>query len=270
MKKNMFGKVVLLFLSLSVFFLFSACQMFTTSLGKAFQRNQQDFLKRAEASDLLVFMQGANASNPDTMKAVLNLLSDKSSEELRDLSLSEKETALTLTLDATLPMEKVSEIAAQASDLASGAAPDKAGEVVKKLLGDIDTFNTKASVQLLSDPEAMRKADPNVLANAAVAVMLQVTAKNGGYDKIKQNIQGNGSVDFQADTADQIVNKMLNASASEDDKNALKAAVNAVKLLSGADNAVDGAGKPVPKRDIDPKEVKLLGLMPLGDILGAF
>lgn len=263
MKKNMFGKVVLLFLSLSVFFLFSACQMFTTSWGTKLQRNQQDVLKKASASDLLAFTQGSNASNPDTIKAVLNLLSTKSSEELRGLSLSEKEIALTLALDATLPVKKISQIAEDADNLTDD--PDK---VMRNLLKETDTFDTKASRELLKDPEAMRKADPNVLANAAVAVMLQVTAKNGGYDKIKSNI-GSQEVDFNGtEDAGAIVTKMLGTGGSSEDRAALEAAVNTAMLLQGSSRAKDSDGKPVSRPGL--KDVKLLGLMPLSDILDAF
>ena len=269
MKKKSFEKIVFISLCFSVSVLFSACQMFTTSWGTKLQRNQQEFLKKASASDLLAFTQGANASKSETVKAVLNLLSQKDPEELKKLPVADKETALKLTTDATLPMEKIGEIAAQAGNLAS--TPDEMGKIVKKLSDNMGTFDTKASAQLLSDPEAMRKADPNVLANAAVSLIAQVAAKNGGYDKIKNNIQtAGGSIDFKNHSADDIVGKMLGASASQEDKAALKAAVNAAKLLSGAGDAKDSAGNTVPKRDIDPEKVKLLGIKPLSDILKAF
>lgn len=272
MKKNIFEKNILLSLFFSALVLFSACQMFTTSWGKGLQRNQQNFLKKASASELLAFSQGAYASGNETVKAVLNLLSQKDPEELKNLPVSDKETALKLTTDATLPMEKIREIAAEVTDSGSSASPDSADKIVKKLLGNIDSFDTKAPVELLGDPVTMQNAKPSVLANAAVSVILQVAAKNGGYDKIKQNITDNGgNIDFKTQTAESIVNKMLGAgSASTEDGKALMAAVNTAKLLSGASNAEDSAGKPVTRPGIDPKAIKLLGLMPLNDILEVF
>ncbi|WP_428770778.1 hypothetical protein V1L52_02760 [Treponema sp. HNW] len=250
--------------------LFSSCQMFTTSLGKPFQRNQKDFLKKASASELLAFSQGPNASNNETVKAVLDLLSEKAPEELKALPLGDKEAALNLTLDATLPMKKVSQILEEAQTLTGGGGGNPE-QLVKNLLNGIDTFDTTASTQLLSDNEAMKNAKPDALANAAVAVIVQVAAKNGGYDKIKQNIQaGGGNLSFKDDTADTIVTKMLGASASQEDKDTLKAAVNAAKLLSGAANAQDSAGQTVTRPGLDPKNIKLLGAVPLESILGAF
>lgn len=268
MKKNMSGKVVLLFVCVSVLVVFSACTMFTTSWGTKLQRKQQDVLSNASASELLAFSQGANASNPETVRAVLNLLSTKNPEELRGLGLSDKEAVLNLTLDATVRMEKISEIASEVTNSASNSG--KPDELVKKLLTETDTFDTTASVNLLSDPDTMKNADPDALANAAVAVIVQVAAKNG-YEKIKQNIQAGGGVDFgSAETAEQIVDKMLGPSASQEDKDTLKAAVNAAKLLSGAANAQDSAGQAVTRPGLDPKNIKLLGAVPLESILGAF
>lgn len=267
MKKNMSGKVVLLFVCVSVLVVFSACTMFTTSWGTKLQRKQQDVLSNASASELLAFSQGANASNPETVRAVLNLLSTKNPEELRGLGLSDKEAVLNLTLDATLPMEKISEIASEVTNSASNSG--KPDELVKKLLTETDTFDTTASVNLLSDPDTMKNADPGVLANASVAVILQVAAKNGVYDKIQQNI-GGGSVDFKENTADEIVNKMLGSEGSQKDKDALKAAVNVAKLLSGAENAQDSAGNTVKRPGLAPDQINLLGVVPLNSILGAF
>lgn len=273
MRKNMFEKVVLLFLSLSVCFVFSACEMFTASWGKGVRRNQQDFLKKASASELLAFFQGANASSPETVKAVLNLLSEKSTAELKNLDLSDKEAALNLTLDATLPMKKISQIASDIDSLTGNASGATADQFMRKLLNDTDTFDTTASVQLLSDRTAMEKADPNILANAAVAVIVQVAAKNG-YDNIKAKI-GSGGVAFDlADNANSIVNKMLGTDAAAigttDDRKALTAAVNVAMLLSGGANAQDSEENPVTRPGLDPKKVKLLGAVPLKDILKAF
>lgn len=273
MRKNMFEKVVLLCLSLSVFFLFSACQMFTTSWGKAFQRNQQDFLKKASASELLAFSQGANASSPETVKAVLNLLSEKSPAELKSLSLSDKEAALNLTLDAALPMKKISQIASEAQNITNGNGGGE--DFMRKLLKDTDSFDTRASVELLGDRTAMEKAAPDVLANAAVAVIVQVAAKND-YDKIKAKIDSS-DVDFESSTqtAQDIVNKMLGAADTDgaigtaEDRAALKAAVNVAKLLSGATNATASDGKKVT-RTLNTDNVKLLGAVPLKNILSAF
>ena len=95
--------------------------------------------------------------------------------------------------------------------------------------------------------------------------------KNEGYDlAFLSQIQPHGNIDFKNNSADDIVGKMLGPSASDEDKAALKAAVNTAKLLSGADDAKDSAGNTVPKRDIDPEKVKLLGIKPLSDILKAF
>lgn len=268
MKKKSFNEIVLISLCFSVLVQFSACEMFTSSLGKGFQRNQRDILEKASVSDLLTFSQGANASNPDTMKAVLNLLSQKNSEELKKLSAADKETVLNLTMDATLSMEKVSEMASQIGDLASDPSPDKAEKIVKKFLDGINTFDTKASTELLSDPETMKNAKPAALAKAAAALIAQVAAKKG-YDKIKDNIRNNAPFNFETDTAENLVNKMLGASASQEDKAALKAAVNAAKLLQKKE-AQDSKGNTVTRPDIDPKDAKLLGLMPLGDILKSF
>ncbi|MGI5173860.1 hypothetical protein H0R92_09710 [Treponema sp. OMZ 840] len=265
MKKKKVFYAVLHVLLCAVLILCVSCEMFTTSLAKGARRNQKEFLKKASASELIAFSQSSYSSNAETMAAVLDLLSGKSADELKGLSLTEKEQALNLTFEATFPfstIKKIGETAAQAGNNSVSGADVK--NMVDEVINSLNSFDTAASAALLSDPEAMRKADPSQLANAAVAVLLQTTAS------VYQNLTNNVTPEnLKAKTPQTIANDILGPGPDADGKKAaLKASLEALKLLSGG-QAYDSEGT-VVGRTIQPEDVNLLGVVSLADVLSQF
>ncbi len=253
--------------------LYTSCGMFTTSLAKNAQRDQKDVFKNASARELAAFAEGKISANPKTVAAIMDALGTKSPSELKSLSIKEKEAVLNLTLDASIPLKKVADIAQKAlTDMKDSAKKKNAAErMVRNLIDSINTFDTTAPTQLLTDPQTMREADPGILANAAVALIIQ-TAAQKGFETIRNNI-GTTAIDFKTQTPEAIVEKMLGAPQANEtpeakkSREALKAAVTAVKLLSGAE--VDTPDGKI-KRNITADSAKLLGLVSLTDILTSF
>jgi len=251
----------------------TSCGMFTTSLAKNLQRDQKDIFKNASARELAAFADGNTAANPKTMAALMDALGTKSPSELKSLSVKEKEAVLDLALGTSMPLKKVSDIAQETlADMKDPAKKKDAAEnMLKKLLNGVNTFDTTAPVHLLNDPQTLREADAGSLANAALATILQTVAQNG-FETIRNNI-GVDKINFKTQTPDEIVRRMLNnpppneTPEAKKSREALKAAVTVVRLLSGAE--VDTPDGKI-KRDSTADDAKLLGTLSLTDILQAF
>lgn len=251
--------------------LFFSCEMFTTSLAKGTRRDPRETLKNLSTSELIAFSQnGAYAADPKTAAAILELLG-KDKDQLKNLPLKDKEQVLALLPEASLPIKNIKTIVAEALELGQNGATEQSDkEFVNKLMNNVQPVDTEAASTLLSDREVMKSAKPEKLATTAVTLMMQAV-KNVGYAKVKTNVMNSGgTIDFKTETADAIVTKMLGTDGSPSDKEALKAAVSAVQLLSGNPNATDSAGNSVTRNDIDPAKVQVGGRFPLNKLLKAF
>lgn len=273
MKKSFFwdigfmcGIAILLFTSFS-------CNLYTSSLGNDLARNQLKVLKNASVSTLADIAAGVESANPETAAAIMELLGNKNGE-LTNLNIEQKEAILNLALDTTVPISTLTNIAKPLiDDLNGNVSDDDARKIVTDMLNSVNTFDTTALTTLLSDKDAMENADPSVLANAAVATIAQVGAKLDG--DVDAFIDSDKNIDFKNETTDEIVKKLLEdkdgkpLTTSEEDKDALIAAVNVVKMLQDPSNpSSNDAG--VTRPDLDPQDVKLLGLFSLDDILSGF
>lgn len=270
MKKLIFNVFLCGALCTACIFFFS-CEMFTTSLAKRARRDPKEVLKNLSPRELIAFSQnGAYAADPKTAAAILELLG-KNKDELKNLPLKDKEQVLTLLPEASLPIKNIKTIVAEALKLGQNGATEQSDkEFVDKLMDNVQPVDTAAASTLLSDRKVMESAKPEKLATTAVTLMMQAV-KNVGYDKVKANVRNSGdTIDFKTETADAIVTKMLGTDGSPSDKEALKAAVSAVQLLSGNPNATDSAGNPVARDDIDPAKLQVGGKFSLDKVLKAF
>ena len=269
--------------------LFFSCEMFTTSLAKGARRDPRETLKNLSASELIAFSQTTYTADSEILTATFELLGKKTKEELKNLSLKEKEQFLDLLPDAGFPIKNLKTIAAEAFQVGqSGATEESDKAFVKKLITAVQLFDTGAASTLLSDGDIMKNTDEGKLATAAVTLMIRITAQVG-HENIKNKIQefitstpptpppppGGSVIDFKTMPADDIVTAMLGAEASsgalgtDTDRKALKAAVSVMKLLSGDSSVKDSGGISV-NRDIDPATVKVGGRFPLNKLLKAF
>lgn len=243
-----------------------SCDLYTSSIGENVVRDQSEVLKNASASALAEMAAGVESANPETAVAIMELLGNKK-DELKSLTIEEKEAILNLALDTTVSIGKLTEIAKPLLDGGS-ISDDDAKKIVKDILNNVNSFNTDALTTLLEDPDTLKNADPSVLANAAIASIAQV-ATNVGVEKFTDDAL---NINFEEDTPDDIVNKLLGTDGTEEDKDELLAAITVVKLLQDpanhfGTNGTDSAGKVVTRNDIKPEDVKLLGLVSLDDIL---
>ena len=269
--------------------LFFSCKMFTTSLAKGTRRDPRETLKNLSASELIAFSQTTYTADSGILTTTFELLGKKTKEELKNLSLKEKEQFLDLLPDAGFPIKNLKTIAAEAFQVGqSGATEESDKAFVQKLITAVQLFDTEAASTLLSDPAVMKNTDEGKLATAAVTLMIRVTAQVG-HEKIKEKIQefttstppppppppGGSVIDFKTMSADDIVKAMLGAEGSPgaigtpSNRTALTAAVSAIKLLSGDSAAEDSEGHAVG-RNIDPATVKVGGRFPLDKLLKAF
>ena len=269
--------------------LFFSCEMFTTSLAKGARRDPRETLKNLSASELIAFSQTTYTADSGILTATFELLGKKNKEELKTLSLKEKEQALGLLPEAGFPVKNLKTIAAEAFQVGqSGATEESDKAFVQKLIIAVQLFDTEAASTLLTDREVMQNTDPEKLATAAVTLMIRVTAQVG-HEKIKEKIQdfitstpptpppppGGSVIDFKTMPVGDIVKAMLGANGSPNaigtpsNRTALTAAVSAIKLLSGDAAAEDSDGHPVD-RTIEPATVKVGGRFPLDKLLKAF
>lgn len=263
--------------------LFFSCEMFTASLAKGARRDPRETLKNLSPSELIAFSQTTYTADSEILTAIFELLGKKTKEELKTLSLKEKEQALDLLPEAGFPIKNLKTIAAEAFQVGqSGATEDSDKAFVKKLITAVQLFDTEAASTLLTDPEVMKKTDPGKLATAAVTLMIRVTAQVG-HENIKNKVVAflaamsppPTGIDFKTMPADDIVKAMLDDESSLDaigtpsNRTALTAAVSAIKLLSGDSSVKDSEGNSV-NRDIDPATVKVGGRFPLNKLLKAF
>ena len=268
--------------------LFFSCEMFTASLAKGARRDPRETLKNLSASELIAFSQTTYTADSEILTATFELLGKKTKEELKNLSLKEKEQFLDLLPEAGFPIKNLKTIAAEAFQVGqSGATEESDKAFVKNLITAVQLFDTEAASTLLSDGEVMKNAEQGKLATAAVTLMIRVTAQVG-HKNIKNKIQDfitstpptpppppGSIIDFKTMPAGDIVKAMLGDEGSLDaigtpsNRTALTAAVSAIKLLSGDSAAEDSEGHPVG-RTIDPATVKVGGIFPWEKLLKAF
>ena len=269
--------------------LFFSCEMFTTSLAKGARRDPRETLKNLSASELIAFSQTTYTADSGILTAIFELLGQKSKEELKTLSLKEKEQVLGLLPEAGFPVKNLKTIAAEAFQVGQSGATEQSDKAfVQKLITAVQLFDTEAASTLLSDGDVMKNTDEGKLATAAVTLMIRITAQVG-HEKIKEKIQefttstppppppppGGSVIDFKTMPAGDIVKAMLGANGSPNaigtpsNRTALTAAVSAIKLLSGDSSVKDSGGISV-NRDIDPATVKVGGRFPLNKLLKAF
>lgn len=244
-----------------------SCEMFTTSLGKNSVRDQSEVVKKASASELADMAAGIDSANPATARAIMDALSGKA-DDLKNLSKEQKEAILNLALDATVPMGDITKITEDLLDKVGDpnftVSATEAKSLVEDIFDSVTEFNTTALNTLLNDPDTLKTVDPSTLANAAVASIAQI-AKTSNIDI--SNIE---DVDFTGGTVDSIVAIFLpskpagqtSAEFAKAEKD-LKTALTAVKVLLG--KSVEVGGKDIQRTDTD--DVKLLGMIPLKDVL---
>ena len=129
--------------------LFFSCEMFTTSLAKGARRDPRETLKNLSASELIAFSQTTYTADSGILTATFELLGKKNKEELKTLSLKEKEQFLDLLPDAGFPIKNLKTIAAEAFQVGqSGATEESDKAFVKKLITAVQLFDTEAASTL--------------------------------------------------------------------------------------------------------------------------
>lgn len=241
-----------------------SCELYTSSLAKELARDQDEILKNLSASALADMATGIESANPETAKAIMKTLGHISQEELTSLLIEDKEAILNLALDATIPIGALKSITEPLIDGGDDVSDDEATDMVTNIINNSNAFDTTALTTLLSDKKTMETADPSTLANAAVASITQIANRvDGGADKFTDP---DNNIDFEGESTEVIVEKLLGKDPNETDKDELSVAINVIKLLQNPDDPVaNGTG--VERHDIDSNDVTVLGVISLDDIL---
>jgi hypothetical protein len=243
---------------------FGSCQMFTTSLGKGFARDQTKQLEKASSGDLATTL--ATATDSDTSRAILEVLADKPDAEIEALSNEQKATVLNTALDATVSIQDLKD---QALALLKQGESGKGEEtstkdIIKSICNAVNAVDTGAIVTILNGD--ISNVDSGALANASLALVAQVAkatdvtqvmenfeTKNADIDTILTNAKDNPTANATAIPA--VVEAILGADASEASKDNLTAAINTMAEL----NKRAGAGE----------EVMVLGVLDIGELLNS-
>lgn len=237
---------------------FGSCQMFTTSLGKGFARDQTKQLEKASSGDLADAL--ATPKDSKTATAILEVLATKDTAEIQALSNEQKAAVLNTALDASVTIQDLKD---QASALL-GEGDTDTNQIITNICNAVNPVNTAAIVAILSGDTS--SIDASSLANASLALVAQVAkatdvtqvmknfeTKNADIDTILTNAKDNPTANATAIPA--VVEAILGADASEASKDNLTAAINTMAEL----NKRAGAGE----------EVMVLGVLDIGELLNS-
>lgn len=223
---------------------FGSCQMFTTSLGKGFARDQTKQLAKASSAELADAL--ATPKDSKTATAILEVLATKDTAEIQALSNEQKAAVLNTALDASVTIQDLKD---QASALL-GEGDTDTNQIITNICNAVNPVNTAAIVAILSGDTS--SIDASSLANASLALVAQV-AKATDVTQVMENFEG-VTIDSSTDI-DNTVNQILKGTdATEETKANLKAALNTMVELNER-----------PKNE----EIKVLGILDISELLNS-
>lgn len=156
----------------------SCRQLFTTSLGTAFARDEVSIPSSTPMDDLIDMAASGDAEDPDAAKAVLDALGGKSTDDIQDLSVDDQTEILDLATTASLDIASVTDLISQAQDAVN------TDDFVSDIIDSFDTsVNLDAVVAVLTDTETLATAPIDSIVMASTVVLADV-ADDIGTDAI--------------------------------------------------------------------------------------
>lgn len=140
--------------------------------------------------------------------------------------MEDKEKVLDLVSSNTISMKTISGALEQVSNQTTDA-----DSIIKTIVDSVDTVDTKAAVTLLNDPETLNNADATTLALASVSVLAQVAKQNPEAVQSDTMTTELANVFQGSKTVDEAVASCAGSSATQQEKDELKAAFNAIQVL---------------------------------------
>lgn len=197
------------------------------------------------------------SSDPDKAADVINELSSRDQEEVKNLPQKDKEKLLDAGVGAILPTSKIGETVEQLT--AEGEMDYK--KIMETLTSDSPDINTKAMETVLQDKDVLETTDASTLALGAASLIVNTVNNEegeGNMDKFQTaaTAASEGGT-FNEDTFKQELEKQ---GFSEDSISALTTAMGVTSVLTGT----AGEGEPNRKEDLGAVQ---FGGMSMGDFL---
>ncbi len=198
------------------------------------------------------------AADPDKATDIINELSSRDQEEVKNLPQKDKEKLLDAGVGAILPTSKIGETVEQ---LTTGDGAKDYKKIMETLASDAPDINTKAMETVLQDKDVLATTDVSTLALGAASLIVN-TVNDEGSDMNMENFQTaataasqNGS--FNEDTFKQELEKQ---GFSQESISSLTTAMGVTSVLTGT----AGEGEPNRKEDLGAIQ---FGGMNMGDLL---
>lgn len=197
------------------------------------------------------------SSDPDKVVDIINELSSRDQEEVKNLPQKDKEKLLDAGVGAILPTSKIGETVEQLT-----AEGEKDYEkIMETLTNGSPDIDTKAMETVLQDKDVLATTDASTLALGAASIIVNTVNNEGGEESMDKfqaaaTAASNGGT-FNEDTFKQ---ELENQGFSEDSISALTTAMGVTSVLTGT----AGEGEPNRKEDMGAIQ---FGGMSMGDFL---
>lgn len=209
-------------------FVDATCDFFTASWGTSLKRDLSETYGKMDSKQLADMIEDpAIMSDREAGKELLVELGKRDITE--ELSAEQKDDVLNLMVNSSITTDSLAAIVNEVTNVDGNTDPKV---LASTILGQIDSADTKAVVKILSDIEKLPEVSGSSACLAVVCVVAQV-AKNSDVadspDTVMSTIKDfmTGSKDM-----DQVATTL---GISNDDKEALKAAIDAAGKLAEID-----------------------------------
>lgn len=197
------------------------------------------------------------SSDPEKATDIINELSSRDQEEVKNLSQKDKEKLLDAGVGAILPTSKIGETVGQLT--AEGEMDYK--KIMETLTSDSPDINTKAMETVLQDKEVLATTDVSSLALGAASLIVNTVNNEGGEESMdkfqKAATAASKGGSFNEDTFKE---SLKTGGFSEESISALSVAMGVTSVLTGT------AGDEQPNRKEDMGAIQFGG-MNMGDFL---
>lgn len=197
------------------------------------------------------------SSDPEKATDIINELSSRDQEEVKNLPQKDKEKLLDAGVGAILPTSKIGETVGQLT--AEGEKDYK--KIMETLTNGSPDIDTKAMETVLQDKDVLATTDASTLALGAASIIVNTVNNEGGEESMDKfqaaaTAASNGGT-FNEDTFKQ---ELENQGFSDESISALTTAMGVTSVLTGT----AGEGEPNRKEDMGAIQ---FGGMSMGDFL---
>ncbi|MGL4985848.1 MAG: hypothetical protein ACRC5H_01765 [Treponemataceae bacterium] len=215
-----FGVLLIGFMSCEAFF-----DPFVTSLGKDSTRDLVELYKKFSVQELVNALGDINLqSDKKAKEALVTALGSKGEEDLKNLSLNDKQKVLDLAFDVIVPLSVVTDVAKTILSSSDGTDINK---IISSIAQSTSTIDTKALVFLLQDKTLLLEGDISKVGLGTTALFAQVihAEPNLDVEDLVSRIESNFGSSFDKDYIDSL-------DIAEESKNNLKIVMGVYDVAS--------------------------------------